>query len=73
MNVMVVSTVVGAVSVMMRNKVTKYYDMRMQAWLEKHAKELRGSHFINVRIRINGEWREYEADWLRGLAWELND
>ncbi len=38
------------------------------AWVKRHATELRGSHFVNVRIRINGEWREYEADWLKQLA-----
>lgn len=27
----------------------------------------KGAHFTNVRIRINGEWREVEADWIKHL------
>lgn len=25
------------------------------------------AHFVNVRVRINGEWREFEADWIKHL------
>jgi len=29
--------------------------------LAKHA------HYVNVRIRVNGEWQELEADWIKHL------
>lgn len=25
------------------------------------------AHFINIKVRINGEWREYEADFLKEI------
>lgn len=28
-----------------------------------------GAHFINIRVRINGQWKEYEGDWLKRLMW----
>jgi hypothetical protein len=24
-------------------------------------------HFCNIRVRINGAWKEYEGDWLKRL------
>ena len=30
-------------------------------------KVLPKAHFTNVRVRINGEWKEYQADWLLEL------
>lgn len=24
-------------------------------------------HFCNIRVRINGQWKEYEGDWLKRL------
>lgn len=25
------------------------------------------AHFIDIKVRINGQWREYEGDWLKRL------
>ena len=29
----------------------------------------RGWHFANVKVRINGEFKEFEGDWLKVLAY----
>lgn len=26
------------------------------------------AHFVNVRVRINGRWEEYEADWIKHMT-----
>lgn len=26
------------------------------------------AHFTNVRVRINGRWEEYEADWIKHMT-----
>ena len=28
------------------------------------------AHFVNVKVRINGQWREFEADWIKHLTRE---
>lgn len=39
---------------------------------QKHLGELvarcKQAHFANVRVRINGEWEEFEADWIKHLV-----
>lgn len=37
----------------------------MRDGLERVIREAKQAHYTNVRIRINGEWREYEADWIK--------
>ena len=32
-------------------------------YIERIVTQTRGCHFANLRVRINGEWKEYEADW----------
>lgn len=34
---------------------------------EKQVSDLRNPHMINIRIRINGEWKEYDADWIKDM------
>lgn len=29
--------------------------------------DINNAHFINIRIRVNGTWKEYEADFLRDI------
>ena len=29
--------------------------------------QLKQCHFCNIRVRINGQWKEYEGDWLKRL------
>lgn len=36
--------------------------MKVQDLAEKWAPRFRGAHFVNVRVRINGDWKDYEAD-----------
>jgi hypothetical protein len=40
--------------------------------IEILKKILPKAHFINIRVRINGEWREYEADFLKELIENFN-
>ena len=35
--------------------------------MAKHA------HYVNVRIRINGEWQEMEADWIKHMRLSDNE
>lgn len=39
-----------------------------QADIERLVAVCKQAHFINVRVRINGEWREIEADWIKHLV-----
>lgn len=45
----------------------KVNDLQAQsiAALVKRSKQ---AHYINVRVRINGRWEEYEADWIKHLT-----
>ena len=27
-----------------------------------------GWHFCNLKVRVNGQWREFEADWVRDIC-----
>lgn len=35
--------------------------------IETLIKRTKQAHFVNVRLRINGQWEEYEADWIKHL------
>ena len=41
--------------------------------METLKKVLPASHFINLRVRINGEWKEYQADWLKDFVKTLKE
>lgn len=28
----------------------------------------KAAHFVNVRVRINGTWEEYQADWIKHMV-----
>ncbi len=32
--------------------------------VEEQLERFKGAHFINIQVRINGEDRSYEGDWL---------
>lgn len=32
-------------------------------YIERIATQTRGCHFADLHVRINGEWKTYEADW----------
>lgn len=32
------------------------------------VKRCKQAHFVNVKVRINGQWEEYEADWIKDLV-----
>jgi hypothetical protein len=32
------------------------------------VKRCKHAHYTNVRVRINGQWEEFEADWIKSLA-----
>lgn len=36
--------------------------------IRKTLPMLRAAHFTNLRIRIDGEWREIECDWLKHMV-----
>jgi len=36
--------------------------------VDRIIKRCKAAHFTNVRIRINGEWEEHEADWIKHLV-----
>jgi len=38
-----------------------------QTSIERLVRMAKQAHFVNVRVRINGEWREFEADWIKHL------
>ena len=38
-----------------------------QESIERMKPMIRGAHFINIQIRINGEFKTFEADFLRDL------
>jgi len=38
------------------------------ATIERLIPRCKAAHFVNVRVRINGQWEEYEADWLKHLT-----
>jgi hypothetical protein len=38
-----------------------------QASIEQLVRMAKHAHFVNVRVRIDGEWRELEADWIKYL------
>jgi len=38
-----------------------------QSSIERLVRISKQAHFVNVRVRINGEWREFEADWIKHL------
>lgn len=43
----------------------------VQQWsIRRLVKRCKQAHFVNVRIRINGEWEEYEADWIKHMQIE---
>ena len=35
--------------------------------IKELQKILPQAHFINIKVRIDGEWREYEADFLKEI------
>jgi len=35
--------------------------------IKELQKILPQSHFVNIKVRIDGEWREYEADFLKEI------
>lgn len=37
------------------------------ASIEKVVKRAKQAHYTNLKIRINGQWEEYEADWVKHL------
>lgn len=37
-------------------------DEAILALARKWAPRVRGAHMVNMRVRKNGEWKEYEAD-----------
>lgn len=39
----------------------------MKKGMKKTISAAKHAHFTNVKIRINGEWREYEADWIKHI------
>lgn len=41
-----------------------------QASMERLVKRCKGAHFVDiqVKLRINGGWETYEADWLKHLS-----
>lgn len=47
------------------------YDRRQKRWARnKHNEMMKifdSAHFIQLKIRINGEWREYEGDYIKYL------
>ena len=43
--------------------------MACLSWKEQ-VKDLMSPHMVNLRIRINGEWKEYDADWIADLVRE---
>lgn len=38
-----------------------------QTSIEELVRVCKQAHFVNVRVRINGEWAEFEADWIKHL------
>lgn len=36
--------------------------------IERLVKRCKQAHFVNVQVRINGEWEEFEADWIKHLV-----
>jgi hypothetical protein len=35
--------------------------------IERLIKRTRGAHFTDVRVRINGQYEAYEADWIKHM------
>ncbi len=40
--------------------------------LEELKRILPQSHFISLRVRIDGEWREFEADFLKDIIGSIS-
>lgn len=36
--------------------------------LDEVIRKCKQAHFTNIKIRINGEWEEHEADWIKYLV-----
>lgn len=34
-----------------------------------HEMRLNGAHYVNIHVRIDGQWKVYEGDWLKTLMW----
>ena len=32
------------------------------------VKRCKQAHFVDVHVRINGEWEKYQADWIKDLV-----
>ena len=47
----------------------KKWKKQLKSYLsfENQVKEIRGAHMIDIIIRINGEDKKYEADWIKTL------
>ena len=47
------------------------YERKHKKWARKKHNEMmkifNQAHFIQLKIRINGEWREYEGDYIKYL------
>jgi hypothetical protein len=39
-----------------------------QRSIDELVRRCKQAHFVNVRVRVNGEWEEFEADWLKHLV-----
>lgn len=44
----------------------KINDIQVQS-IDHLIKRAKAAHFVNVRVRINGKWEEFEADWIKHL------
>lgn len=43
-------------------------EFRSYRKFDEQVRDIEASHMINLRVRINGEWKEYQADWLKSLV-----
>lgn len=40
------------------------------ASVDRLIKRAKAAHYVNVRVRINGDWEEHEADWIKHMKRE---
>ena len=47
-------------------KIDKINDLQV-AGIKKTIERCKQAHFVNIHIRVNGQWETQEADWIKNM------